>query len=241
MEKTMNQDEWAQTYRWQEHGTKLFPADFKFLWPAQDESLHGDIPTINDLDTDIFPLIAEKGVAVQAGGAMGMWAKRMAQVFQFVYTFEPTPQSFHCLSVNVPEENVIKINAALGHERKLVKMGFPEHRARSQAKKDNYGGFRCLDGGHVPTLLLDDLNLPRCDLLMLDLEGYELFALQGAIETIKRCHPVIVMEDKGCSKTFGYEKGKVEQYLARHAQYKTLKRFHGGRDVVCVPQGFAAP
>lgn len=231
----MNREQWNLTYRWQEHGHPYFDKDFKFLWPMGDESLHGDIPTLAQLDTDVFPLVDKKRVAVQAGGAMGMWAKRMSQVFDVVYTFEPTPQSFHCLNFNCPEENIVAFNAALGWEAGMVNMQFPEHKARSKSGKDNYGGFRCFPGGYIPTMKIDDLELPGCDLLFLDLEGYELFALKGAIHTIKKYKPVIVMEDKGCSNAFGYAKGDVEKYLAAFAGYKTLKRFHGGRDVVCVP------
>lgn len=232
----MNRDEWVKTYRYQEHGLSYFPDDFKFLWPRQDESLHGDCHTLAQLDTEVFPLVKLKHVAVQAGGAMGMWAKRMAQVFDVVYTFEPTPQSFYCLNFNCPEENIIAFNAAIGEKSGMVNMAFPEHKKRSVAKKDNFGGFRCFPGGIVPTIRIDDLKLPGCDLLFLDLEGYELFALKGAIETIKNYRPVIVLEDKGCSKAFGYEKGEVERWLAMgDIGYKTLKRFHGGRDVICVP------
>ena len=234
----MNKEEWSKTYRFQEHGHTYFPDDFKFLWPRQDESLHGDIPTLAHLDTDVFPLIATKGVAVQAGGAMGMWAKRMSQVFDAVYTFEPTPQSFHCLNFNCPEENIVAFNAALGSGPGMVNMQFPEHKKRSKTGKDNFGGFRCFKGGHIPTMRLDDLHLPRCDLLFLDLEGYELFALRGALATIMRCSPVIVMEDKGCSNVFGYAKGDVEKFLQAEAGYSTLGRFHGGRDVICVPKGW---
>lgn len=224
----MDHSKWQETYRLQEHGHKYWDPGFKFLWPTGDSSLHGDIPTLAHLDTDVFPLVKQKGVAVQAGGAMGMWAKRMSQVFNFVYTFEPNPQSFYCLSYNCPEENVVKINAALGAGPGLVRMGFPEH-------PSNYGGFRCLPGGHVPTMTIDSLGLPTCDLIMLDLEGYELFALHGAVNTIITCKPVIVMEDKGCSRAFNYNKGDVEKFL--HGKgYKTLKRFHGGRDVVLVPE-----
>jgi FkbM family methyltransferase len=237
----MTKDEWLKAFRYQEHGHKYWPADFEFLWPTRDESLHGDIPTLAQLDTDVFPLIKEKGVAVQAGGAMGMWAKRMAQVFDVVYTFEPTPDSFYCLNFNCPEENIVAFNAALGDSHKMINMQFPEHKARSKAGKENLGGFRCFDGGITPTLRLDDLALPRCDLLMLDLEGYELFALMGAARIIETCRPVIVMEDKGCSRVFGYEKGDVEKHLAEKHQYRTLKRFHGGRDVVCVPVDYECP
>jgi FkbM family methyltransferase len=226
----MKIDEWHKTYRWQEHGHKYFEPDFKFLWPVADSSLHGDIPTLAHLDKEVFPLVKEKRIAVQAGGAMGMWAKRMAQVFKLVYTFEPTPQSFNCLTFNCPEENIVAFNAALGDERKMCRMGFPEHAS-------NFGGFRCLPGGYIPTLRLDDLALPELNLLMLDLEGFELFALRGGAETIAKCRPVIVMEDKGCSRAFGYEKGAVEHHLKKTHGYKTLKRFHGGRDVVCIPSG----
>ena len=231
----MSPEEFDKLFRYQEHGHTYFPADFKFLWPRRDESLHGDIPTLAHLDTEVFPLVKNQRVVVQAGGAMGMWAKRMSQVFDVVYTFEPTPDSFYCCSFNCPEDNIHPFNAALGAEAGMVNMQFPEHRQRSKSGKDNLGGFRCFPGGSVPTIAIDWLNLPHLDLLFLDLEGYEMFALQGALETIKRCKPVIVMEDKGCSNVFGHAKGDVEKYLAANAGYTTLKRFHGGRDVVCVP------
>ncbi len=224
-------------YRWQDHGHKYWPEEFKFLWPTQDESLHGDIPTLSQVETDVLPLVKAEGVAVQAGGAMGMWPKMMAQFFGTVYTFEPTPQSFRCLVVNcLDEENIVAFNAALGEVPGMVNMAFPEHRQRSKEGKDNYGGFRCFPGGQIPTMRLDDLALPRCDLMMLDLEGYELRALTGAIKTIRRHKPVIVMEDKGCSAAFGYQKGDVEKWLAANCGYKTHGRFHGGRDVVCIPK-----
>ena len=235
----MNKDEWSRTYRYQEHGHPYFDETFKFLWPRQDESLHGDIPTLAQLDTEVFPLVKNKGVVVQAGGAMGMWAKRMSQVFDVVYTFEPTPQSFNCLAFNCPEENIVAFNAALGSEPGMVNMQFPEHKARSKTGKDNFGGFRCFPGGYIPTMKLDDLKLPGCDLLFLDLEGFEMFALMGAIKTINDHHPVIVMEDKGCSRVFGYQKGDVEKYLQSEAGYRTHGRFHGDRDVICVPPSFA--
>jgi FkbM family methyltransferase len=234
----MSPDEFDKLFRYQEHGHEYFPADFKFLWPRRDESLHGDIPTLKDLDEHVFPIMKNTRSVVQAGGAMGMWAKRFAQVFDVVYTFEPTPDSFYCCSFNCPEQNIVPFNAALGAEPGMINMQFPEHKARSKSGKDNLGGFRCFPGGYHPTIKLDDLQLQHVDLMFLDLEGYELFALRGAKDTIDRCRPVIIMEDKGCSGAFGYAKGDVEKHLHRHHGYKTLKRFHGGRDVIVVPEDF---
>jgi hypothetical protein len=38
------------------------------------------------------------------------------------------------------------------------------------------------------------LKLDHCDLIQLDIEGYEMFALRGAKETIKKFHPLICIE-----------------------------------------------
>ena len=48
--------------------------------------------------------------------------------------------------------------------------------------------------GMTPTMRIDDLALPGCDLIQLDLEGYELFALKGGLDTINKYKPVIVIE-----------------------------------------------
>jgi len=229
MKESMTKEQWHKTYGWQEHNHTYWPADFKFLWPNGDKLLHGDIPTLAHLDEFVFPLVPEKRVAVQAGGAMGMWAKRMAQEFGVVYTFEPNPQSFYCCSFNCPEENVVPFHAALGAEPALIKVSTPH-------REQNYGANRVTGAGHVPVMTIDSLELEHCDLLMLDIEGYELFALQGALETIKRCKPVIVLEDKGCSTEFGYQKGRVERFLQRKAKYRTHSRFHGDRDVILCPE-----
>lgn len=229
------------TYRLEPNPPELhefFGADFEWLWPDEDESLAGDLPTLRDVPAEVFPHLPEvrTRTCIQAGGAIGAWPKYFAQHFEQVYTFEPYPPSFHCLTVNAPELNVHKYNAALGNEHCMVHMDFPEHRQRSATGKENIGGYRCTGPGDIPCLRIDDFAWhDDVDLLYLDLEGYELFALRGGIETIKRSRPVIVLEDKaGCCTTFGYKVGDVERYLQSEAGYRTVKRFHGGRDVLLV-------
>ena len=41
------------------------------------------------------------------------------------------------------------------------------------------------------------------DLIKMDIEGAEPYALQGMVDTLKRCHPAIVMEvNRYCLKSF---------------------------------------
>ena len=42
---------------------------------------------------------------------------------------------------------------------------------------------------------IDGLQLPRCDLLKVDVEGMELPVLRGAADTIRKFHPILYVEN----------------------------------------------
>ncbi len=46
----------------------------------------------------------------------------------------------------------------------------------------------------IRTLSLDSLAIERIDLIKIDIEGMELEALQGAINSIRRSHPALIVE-----------------------------------------------
>lgn len=130
-------------------------------------------------------------VALQAGGNLGIFPKRLAQTFETVYTFEPAPDLFAAMMHNAPERNILRFQAALGNTRRLVGVS----RQRRDGRPNNHEGITHISGpGVIPTLQIDDLGLPVCDFLQLDLEGWELYALLGGVETIHRCRPVLVVE-----------------------------------------------
>jgi hypothetical protein len=56
------------------------------------------------------------------------------------------------------------------------------------------GGVHVNGEGHIPTIRIDDLNLTDCNLMQLDVEGYELNALLGAAKTIDKFKPVLCVE-----------------------------------------------
>jgi hypothetical protein len=66
---------------------------------------------------------------------------------------------------------------------------------------------------YIPTLLIDDLNLDRCDFIHLDIEGYEYFALQGAEQTIKKHGPIIAVEKAGHEARYGLTWDHIQDYL----------------------------
>jgi len=179
--------------------------DGVWWWPEEDtkcwEGLHrwGDVPDI------IMTHVNDKKVIVQAGGNCGLYVKKYAKHFETVYTFEPFPELFECLVRNVSEPHVIKMQACLGNSHSLVEM---------DKHPDDIGGGHVGGSGKVPVFMIDDLNLPVCNLIHLDIEGYEPFALEGAKETLVRCRPVVAIEN--CEKwlaRYGNSLSTIEDFL----------------------------
>ncbi len=135
-----------------------------------------------------FEKVKKFDVVVQAGGNCGMYPRLLSYIFKTVYTFEPDPLNFFALCLNCQERNIVKMQAALGEQHLLVDC--------VQQRQENVGMHQVeiSDTGIIPLLKLDDLALRDCDLILLDIEGFEIYALKGAINTIKRFRPVVVLE-----------------------------------------------
>lgn len=156
-----------------------------WYWPKTDIRCWEYMQRAPDLPQRISNLVSQKRVAVQAGGNCGFYTKQYAILFDTVYTFEPDWLNFHCLVNNIPYDNVIKYQACLGDQRSLVNLKIDEQ---------NRGKNHIAGAGIYPVAMIDDLGLDVCDLIHLDIEGFEYFALRGAIKTIKTCKPIVVVE-----------------------------------------------
>ena len=60
---------------------------------------------------------------------------------------------------------------------------------------------------------IDSLALTDVDYIQLDIEGSEWVALQGAAETIPRCHPMIQVELRNHTKRYGQSNEAVRALL----------------------------
>lgn len=154
-------------------------------WPTADKVCWKTMQKFPNIPQDIMKYVEEKNVLVQAGGNAGFYVKQYAEKFKTVYTFEPDYVNFYCLNRNVPNSNVFKFQSCLGSENKTVGFSINER---------NRGASHVDGTGHIPTLKIDNLGLTECNLIHLDIEGYEYFALQGALKTIKQFSPIVVIE-----------------------------------------------
>jgi len=187
------------------------------LWPSRDwkcwEWLHNE----KDLPELVAKFCKNKNVVVQAGGNCGFYVKPYASLFETVYTFEPNAQNFYCLVNNVPEPNVVKFQACLGNKHQLVGITY---------KKSNAGVSRVDGTGKFPTMKIDDLMLEECDLIHLDVEGYEFFVLQGAEHTIKKYKPVIVLEWLDHNSQFNVSSTDIYSWLTNLGYKEVGQVYH---------------
>lgn len=155
------------------------------------------------------------GTAVDGGAHVGTWSTVLSRRFRHVVAFEPSVDTFECLDYNLLQAgcaNVDRYQAALGSAPgRVALMLDPVNEARANT------GARHIVREHVGTvtvLTLDSLELSDVAFIKLDVEGSELVALMGAAETLDRCRPVVLFEDKGLGKRYyGERRDAIPQWL----------------------------
>lgn len=118
-----------------------------------------------------------------------------------VHSFEPVPATFARLQQHVELNqltNVTLNQAALWMEETTLDLGLAEDQA------DNIGSYSVgdadVDQGKITARAIrlrdyaQDHDLDRLDLVKMDIEGAELFALKGGRALFDRFHPVILLE-----------------------------------------------
>lgn len=137
--------------------------------------------------------VLARSSAIDAGANVGAYARRMAAHFAVVHALEPAPDTFACLARNVQDwglaGRIVPHAKAVSSVREGVAMGSGGFLRRSIAREVS-------GPGDIPAIPLDDLGLTDCLFLKLDVEGYEIKALEGAAQTVDRCRPFVMMEVK---------------------------------------------
>jgi len=154
--------------------------------------------------------------AVQAGGHIGLFPRELSKMFGAVYTFEPHSENFACLVRNANADNVFPMRAFVGDIRGSKEL---------QLGKSTGGHAVGKGAGLIPTFRIDDLALDDCDLLLLDLEGYEFYALIGAMLTIAISKPLIICEENKKAHNQGISPGSIA-LLLRSRGYREPTRIN---------------
>lgn len=151
--------------------------------------------------------VTGRNVVVQAGGHSGQFPVYLSSKFEYVYTWEPVAPNFMELIYNIGVAGVSdKVFASRGMLGDVSGTGLMS--VVSGSSRHQHG-----EVGAYPIYRIDDLRLPVCDMVYLDVEDDELHVLRGTVETIQRCRPVIAAEERA-------KNGDIGKYLRQFGYVK---------------------
>jgi len=145
-----------------------------------------------------FKLYSNKNkVALDIGANIGTHSIYLSDYFSEVHSFEPQVNIYKLLKSNIKLnkcKNVKAHNYGLGNINKNEKM-----EKYDITQPNNQGGIGIdktgqSNGETIIVKVLDELNINNIGLMKIDVEGYELNVLKGAIKTIRINKPVIIIE-----------------------------------------------
>lgn len=147
---------------------------------------------------DVINVFISPGdVVVDAGANFGYNAILMGKQISpngLLATFEPQRIIHQQLSGNLILNNIfnaVTFHAALGNEQSTTTMRSVDY----ESNWINIGDTSIGEGGEkVDVYTLDQLELDRINFIKIDIQGYELFMLQGAKNTLKQHQPNLFIE-----------------------------------------------
>jgi FkbM family methyltransferase len=136
-------------------------------------------------------LCQNRKVALDVGANVGLWGRDLCEGFEQVIAFEPVNDFRECLKKNVTASNLDILTVALGNVNTRAVMNITEgNSGHSHIDPASFGA------GETEVVTLDSLNFEVVDYMKIDCEGFEYRVLQGAEQTVKRCRPIVVVEQK---------------------------------------------
>lgn len=169
-------------------------------------------------------------LAIDAGANYGLMSYHLSQKFKTVHAFEIDNSVRHCLNENVKRfkmSNVQTYDCGLGNKEESVNLVYQKNSFATRVDPNNKQGSFSIK-------TIDSFNFQQCDLIKIDCEGYEPFILLGAENTIKKNKPVILMEDKNLSESYGAD-GQESVKILECWGYKKAHSFK--KDCIMTFQG----
>lgn len=174
--------------------------------PAAQKILLGNVYEPNTIEFMVEN--SGKGDIVHAGTFFGDFLPALSMSLSeesILWAFEPNPENYRCASITTALndlQNVQIMNAGLGDVNGRLPMMVSDDRGKSlggasrivkeQVSTNNNKQFLSVRIVSLDSVLPANRNI---SILQLDVEGLEREALIGAMQTIKRCKPILILEN----------------------------------------------
>lgn len=174
---------------------------------------------------------AQRGSVVSGGAFVGDFLPAIANSLppgQRLISFEPNPISFAAARATIALNRLSNVDlhpVGVGAKSATMKLQISNDEGVLAAAARIAQNASATHSVEVQIVTVDSLIAPDVSVavLHLDIEGFELPALQGAVNTLRRCLPLVVVEGAGEARAKGYE-----DYFAKtipEAGYRRVGQF----------------
>jgi FkbM family methyltransferase len=156
--------------------------------------------------TAALELCKSREFAIDIGAQVGLWTRVLANEFERVAAIEPIPENVECLQLNVGKlVNVGIFGWAIGKWNGMLSLKYMEDVATASVCAYGDGDIE------VPCKPLDDFEFEDVDFIKIDAEGYEKNIVESGENTIRKCKPVVFVEQKKrTTKYDGHRFGAID-------------------------------
>ena len=127
--------------------------------------------------------VSDWRVCLDIGSNIGQWTRPLAERFDSVVCFEPNPNFRECFNKNITESNVTLWPYGLSDKEHTAQQDF-----NSTQLQEGEGDIKCRT--------LDSFGLTNVDFIKIDVDGFEIPLLNGAMETLSNNNAVVNIEMK---------------------------------------------
>lgn len=158
-----------------------------------------------------------------------------------VIAFEPHPNIYRQLGRSVElnnYNNVSLFNLALGKKSGELELYGPSDAHNEGMYSLIKGAVRTEIVAKVPIETLDEIvereSLERVDFIKIDVEGAELFVLQGGTKTLERHKPTMLIEfSEETFREAGYKPSDLKDFLDRYGyEYYSFSKWRGNPEAI---------
>jgi FkbM family methyltransferase len=170
----------------------------------------------------ILDLVGENDVVFDIGANHGWYSLNIAKMYPRtkIYAFEPIKKTFDIMTENIRLNNFYNIytfNIGIGKENSVLEFNYNKDMSGATSMvnlldRDNVEKITC----SVCTLdsFVSDQNISRVEFIKCDIEGAELFALQGGKDVLKRYRPKLFIEMlRKWSAKFNYHPNDIISFM----------------------------
>lgn len=181
----------------------MFQHEGFWLPEGEQQWLFSDLADYQREDREeAYPFVRDWSLALDVGANIGIFSRAFGAKFDRVVSFEPIPDIRACLEKNVPGNVTVEPYAVSDEPgqlimRQVVKSSggsfIANHPGIAVPAKSDLSGPRAIP---VEVRTIDSFEFSTLGLIKMDIQGAEYLALKGAEQTIRRCRPVILVEEK---------------------------------------------